>query len=127
MVREEVAALFLWIAKACLWVGVWPKELKASKTVIIPKPGKLSYDVPKAFRPIILLNTMGKLFEKMIANRLQFVFTRANLEEYVRTPLRTWGFTSLTWSARGGPRVLRQVWPHRLSPPHHHHSHVKQL
>ena len=72
MVREEVATLFLWIANACLWVGIWPKELKASKTVVIPKPGKPSYDVLKAFRPIILLNTMGKLFEKMIANCLQF-------------------------------------------------------
>ena len=40
--------------------------------MVIPKPGKPSYDVPKAFRPIVLLNTMGKLFEKMIANQLQF-------------------------------------------------------
>ena len=72
MVCEEVAALFLWIANACLRVRVWPKELKESKTVVIPKLGKLFYDIPKAFRPIVLLNTMGKLFEKMIANRLQF-------------------------------------------------------
>ena len=70
--QEEVAALFLWIANACLRVGVWLKELKESKTVVIPKLGKPSYDVPKAVRPIVLLNTMGKLFEKMIANCLQF-------------------------------------------------------
>jgi len=40
--------------------------------VIIPKPGKPAYDTSKTFRPIVLLNTSGKLIEKMIARRLQF-------------------------------------------------------
>jgi hypothetical protein len=40
--------------------------------VVIPKPGKLLYDTPKSFRPIVLLNTLGKMFEKMLSNRLQF-------------------------------------------------------
>ena len=40
--------------------------------VIIPKPGKPSYSMPKAFRPIVLLNTLGKLIEKMLARWLQF-------------------------------------------------------
>jgi len=39
--------------------------------VVIPKPNKTSYDNLKAFRPIILLNTLGKLIEKVIAKRLQ--------------------------------------------------------
>jgi hypothetical protein len=40
--------------------------------VVIPKPGKLSYDTLKSFCPIVLLNTLGKMFEKMLSNRLQF-------------------------------------------------------
>ena len=40
--------------------------------MIIPKPGKPAYDTPKAFRPIVLFNTLGKLIEKMIARQLQF-------------------------------------------------------
>jgi len=40
--------------------------------MIIPKPGKPAYDTPKAFRPIVLLNMLGKLIEKMVARRLQF-------------------------------------------------------
>ena len=40
--------------------------------MIIPKPGKLAYNTPKAFRFIVLLNTLGKLIEKMIARQLQF-------------------------------------------------------
>jgi hypothetical protein len=40
--------------------------------VVIPKPGKPLYDTPKSFRPIVLLNTLGKMFQKMLSNRLQF-------------------------------------------------------
>ena len=40
--------------------------------VIIPKPNKKSYDSPKLFRPIVLLNTVGKLIKKVIGERLQF-------------------------------------------------------
>src|SRR4029077_12887106 len=72
MKHEETAELFLWIANACLRTGYWPEEFKISRTVVIPKPGKPSYDSPKMFRPIVLLNTLGKLIEKLIANRLQY-------------------------------------------------------
>ena len=40
--------------------------------IIIPKPNKSLYDLPKSFRPIILLNTLGKLIEKVIGERIQF-------------------------------------------------------
>ena len=40
--------------------------------IIIPKPNKMSYDQAKSFHPIVLLNTLGKLIEKVIAERLQF-------------------------------------------------------
>ena len=33
----------------------------------------MMYDQPKAFQPIVLLNTLGKLIEKVIAERLQFM------------------------------------------------------
>jgi len=32
----------------------------------------MSYDSPKFFCPIVLLNTLGKLIEKVIGKRLQF-------------------------------------------------------
>jgi len=40
--------------------------------IIIPKPNKMSYDQAKLFHPIVLLNTLGKLIEKVITERLQF-------------------------------------------------------
>ena len=60
------------IANTCIEVGYWPLHFKKSTMVVIPKPNKKSYDSPKAFRPIVLLNTVGKLIEKVIGDRLQF-------------------------------------------------------
>jgi len=53
-------------------LGYWPNYFKRSSTVIISKPNKLLYDSPKSFRPIVLLNTLGKLIEKVIEERIQF-------------------------------------------------------
>ena len=60
-------------------MGHWLKHFKDSVLVIIPKPNKLSYSTPKVFRPIVLLNTLGKLVEKMISNRFQFNMIKCNL------------------------------------------------
>ena len=60
------------IVNSCFELGHWPNYFKYSSTIIIPKPNKTSYDQPKAFRPIVLLNTLGKLIKKVVAERLQF-------------------------------------------------------
>ncbi|XP_014467253.1 PREDICTED: uncharacterized protein LOC106740579 [Dinoponera quadriceps] len=53
----------------CLRVGVFPSRWKRAGLVLIPKegrpPGSLS-----AYRPIYLLDEVGKLFERIIATRL---------------------------------------------------------
>ncbi|KAF8703071.1 hypothetical protein AX14_014237 [Amanita brunnescens Koide BX004] len=59
--------------------GTWPSWFKASMCVIIPKPNKPKYNIPKAFRPISLLNTMGKLLTKVIATRMQFDCLKFNI------------------------------------------------
>jgi len=66
------------IADACINLGHWPEYFKISSTIIIPKPNKPSYNQPKAFHPIVLLNTIGKLIEKVVTNRLQFTVTSNN-------------------------------------------------
>jgi len=60
------------IANACFDLGHWLNHFKKSTTIIIPKPNKFTYDLLKSFRPIVLLNTLGKLIEKVIGERLQF-------------------------------------------------------
>ena len=60
------------IANVCLNIGYWPFHFKILTTIIIPKPNKMLYDSPKLFRLIVLLNTLEKLIEKVISDRLQF-------------------------------------------------------
>jgi len=60
------------IANVCIDLEYWPNHFKLLSTVIIPKPNKPLYDLPKSFHPIVLLNTLGKLIEKVIGERLQF-------------------------------------------------------
>ena len=56
------------IANTCLELGHWPSHFKTSTTIIIPKPNKVSYNFPKSFRPIVLLNILGKLTKKVISD-----------------------------------------------------------
>ena len=66
------------IADLCINLGHWPNYFKYLSTVIIPKPNKMLYDQPKFFCPIVLLNTLGKLIEKVIMERIQFTVTSNN-------------------------------------------------
>ena len=60
-------ARFIDLYNACLMLGhhLW----KTARVVVIPKPGKPDYSVPKAYRPISLLECCGKLLEKIVAKR----------------------------------------------------------
>jgi len=66
------------IANTCINLEFWPSHFKKSMTVIIPKPNKALYDSPKLFRPIVLLNMIDKLIEKVIGERLQFLTATNN-------------------------------------------------
>ena len=74
-VKEHLCAIF----NACLLLGHHPMVWKEAKVVVIPKPDKADYSVPKAHRPISLLKTMSKLLEKAIAKRLQFDLVKFEL------------------------------------------------
>jgi len=63
------------IANACITLEYWPSHFKSANSVVIPKPNKMLHNTPSSFRPIVLLNTTGKLIEKVVSNRLQFHMT----------------------------------------------------
>ena len=52
-------------------LGYHPKEFHKAQTIFLQKPGKTDYSSPKAYRPIALLNTLGKLLESIVAHRLR--------------------------------------------------------
>jgi ribonuclease HI/exonuclease III len=61
------------IFKQSLKLGYCPKHFRTSTTVVLRKPGKDNYTVPKAYRPIALLNTVGKVMDAVIARRLSYL------------------------------------------------------
>ena len=69
---DDCLNIIISIANTCIELGYWPLYFKRSTIIVISKPNKKSYDLPKMFRPIVLLNTVGKLIKKVIRERLQF-------------------------------------------------------
>jgi hypothetical protein len=59
------------VFNACLSLGHHPARWKEAKVVAILKPNKPDYSLPKAHRPISLLETMSKLLEKAVAKHMQ--------------------------------------------------------
>lgn len=70
--EEQLTPLLLPIFNACLEQGVHPEAWKTAITVSLRKAGKPDYSAPKAYRPIALLSTLGKVLESIIAQRLAY-------------------------------------------------------
>jgi len=58
------------IYEATLERGLFYRPWKISMMVILRKPGKPRYNVPKAYRPIALLNTMWKILSVIVASHI---------------------------------------------------------
>jgi hypothetical protein len=56
-----------------------PASWKTVKIVVIRKPGKADYTIPKAYRPISLIQTLSKGLEATIAARLSYIAKKYNL------------------------------------------------
>jgi hypothetical protein len=65
------------IRRNCMKNLYFPTAWKIAHTVMIPKPGKCPND--KSYRPISLLNITGKIFERILTNRLKFTLETNNL------------------------------------------------
>jgi hypothetical protein len=53
-------------------LGYYPNQWKQAWIVVLRNPGKSDYSAPGAYRPISLLNTLGKLLEAVMARRLLY-------------------------------------------------------
>lgn len=66
VVKDRVLALF----QASLEEGVLPDQWRHARIIPLKKPGKADYTVAKAWRPISLLSTLGKVLEAVLAERV---------------------------------------------------------
>lgn len=58
------------VIQAAIKTGYHPAIWRKARGVIIPKPGKNDYSKAKSFRTISLLNVMGKILERVVADFL---------------------------------------------------------
>jgi ribonuclease HI len=65
-VKHRVLALF----RSSLEEGTLPSQWRHAKIIPLKKPGKEDYTVAKAWRPISLLATLGKVLESVVAERI---------------------------------------------------------
>lgn len=64
---------------ACLKAGHHPKLWKEATVCVIPKPKRADYSLAKNFRPISLLECLGKLLEKLVAKLIYSDMTKHSL------------------------------------------------
>jgi ribonuclease HI len=81
---------FLALVNKSLAIQYFPKAWKEATVVVLRKPGKDSYKVPKSYRPIGLLPVIGKIFEKMMVARLRFyLLPKTSPRQYGFMPQRS--------------------------------------
>ena len=69
ILKKRITALY----RASLKLGHLPKPFQNADVVFIPKPGKRDQSLPKSYRPISLLRTLGKGLEWLVAKRLSWI------------------------------------------------------
>jgi ribonuclease HI len=72
---EEIFQIFT----ASISLGYYPRQWKRARIVVLRKPNKPDYAIPGAYRPISLLNTLGKVLEAVVAKRLSYYAETYNL------------------------------------------------
>ncbi|VDC04045.1 unnamed protein product [Peniophora sp. CBMAI 1063] len=70
---DLVAPRLLWIYRAILELKTYYDAWHEFLTVVLRKPGKPSYTVAKAYRPIALLCTMAKVLTAIIAEQVTYL------------------------------------------------------
>ena len=79
LLRQDLASLPHYLFNSSLMCGYYPTKLKESVTIALRKPGKDNYSNSKVYRPIALLNTIGKLIELIIVKRISALAERHHL------------------------------------------------
>ncbi|KDN62287.1 putative zinc knuckle [Colletotrichum sublineola] len=73
MARAPLAPYLANLANACVRLSYHPDVFKLCNTVALKKKDKADYSNPRAWRPVALLSCLGKVIERLIAQRLQYL------------------------------------------------------
>ena len=76
---EVAPEIIHYIVKWSIRLGFHHHSWKSAIMLVLPKPGKPDYASPRAYRPIQLLECLGKLVEKIVARRIMFDCSKFSL------------------------------------------------
>src|SRR6266481_4376798 len=83
VVIKETAELIIPYLLQIFWatfaLGTYSDKWRAWDTIVLQKPGKPRYDIPKAYRPIALMNMIGKLLSAVVAEDLAYMSEKHQL------------------------------------------------
>ncbi len=110
MTETEIMKAIVHLFQACLNIGYHPRHFKEASTVILKKPKKTDYSEPKSYRPITLLDTLGKALEAIISRKLNDM-----AEEYELLPSQQMGARrkrSVETALETLTEAVHTVWNH---------------
>lgn len=77
-IHGKLPGLLVTLMNKCLSLSHFPRPWKVAKLILFNKQGKPPEE-PRSYRPICLLSTMGKVLDKLIAQRIQHHYLCKNL------------------------------------------------
>ena len=89
---------------ACLKAGHHPRQWKEAVVCIIPKPKRADYTLAKNFRPISLLECLGKLLEKVVAKMIY-----KEMEKHTLVPTNQFGGRNASSTVDAGLTLLHDI------------------
>ena len=87
-------AIILGLLAPLVEFGYHPPSLKNANGIVLDKPGKASYDSPSSLRIIVLLKTISKILERVMAVRLSTIARSKGLLH----PNQCWSLPALSSS-----------------------------
>lgn len=75
---DSLLSFIVRIFNSCLEISYFPTDWKCGKIIAIPKPGKVN-TIATNFRPISLLSTVGKIFERLILDKFNKIEKSRNI------------------------------------------------
>ena len=76
---EMIIDHLYYIYRAVLELDTYPSRWLTILTIVLRKAGKTAYNVSKSYRPIGLLDTLGKLFSALVVADLSYLVEKHNL------------------------------------------------
>jgi hypothetical protein len=98
------------IYHATFSLGAYPEKWKSYDTVVLRKPSRTDYTLPKSYRPIVLLRTLAKPLSMSVAEDITHI-----LEKHQQLPEQHFGARSghmATDAAHLVVKYIQDAWRH---------------